>query len=291
MARPAAPDRDLRGTFDPDPHGPPPGGRGGPARARLDRLLVGGGQRALAEAGARPVTPAEDRYAMVAAAPRTGPGLEASRHGDRPRRPHVHRSTPSVSSSTGTPRSRALPGGRVRRRRRAHTWHEEPALRDAGDPGRGGPSGARPRSPPRVADGPVPVAPSDVSSTELRQRLEPGSRRRTVPEAVIRCIHSAVCTLRGDDCAVDSHRVRHATPARVPRSSQTRLTKRPRSSGPGPDAPVGRRIGRGHVEPTPSRATEPADPVTRSVGPLPAEGAARRGRRSQRRRTGPAVPC
>jgi nicotinate-nucleotide adenylyltransferase len=70
------------------------------------------------------------------------------------------------------------------------TWHEEAALRGEVTLAVVGRPGAPPVEPPagwRAVQ--VPVAPSDLSSTDLRQRLEAGERvDGLVPEAVIRCI-------------------------------------------------------------------------------------------------------
>jgi nicotinate-nucleotide adenylyltransferase len=70
------------------------------------------------------------------------------------------------------------------------TWREEPALRDEVTLAVVGRPGVPPVVPPpgwRAVN--VPVAPFDVSSTELRRRLEAGGAvQGLVPEAVVRCI-------------------------------------------------------------------------------------------------------
>jgi nicotinate-nucleotide adenylyltransferase len=70
------------------------------------------------------------------------------------------------------------------------TWQDEPALREEVTLAVVGRPGTPPVAPPpgwRAVS--VPVAPFDVSSTELRGRLEAGgSVHGWVPEAVIRCI-------------------------------------------------------------------------------------------------------
>jgi nicotinate-nucleotide adenylyltransferase len=137
----------------------------------------------------RPVTPAEDRYAMVAAALADRPGLEASRI-------ELDRGGPSYTVDTVRALLAADPGARVVVVVGADvvggldTWHDHQTLRGlvtlaVVD---------RPGAP--VADPPdgwaavhVAVDPVDVSSTELRARLEAGEPvGDALPEAVIRCL-------------------------------------------------------------------------------------------------------
>ena len=70
------------------------------------------------------------------------------------------------------------------------TWKDEPALRDLVTLAVVGPSrGPAVPPPPGWRAVNVPVAPFDVSSTELRERLEAGLPvDGLVPDAVIRCI-------------------------------------------------------------------------------------------------------
>jgi len=137
----------------------------------------------------RPVTPAEDRFAMVVAALADHPGLEASRI-------ELDRGGPSYTVDTVRELRGSEPdadivvvvGGDVVAS--LDTWHEYRALRRlvtlaVVD---------RPGAP--VVDPPpgwrfvhVPVTPVDVSSTDLRARLESGRGvEDAVPEAVIRCM-------------------------------------------------------------------------------------------------------
>jgi nicotinate-nucleotide adenylyltransferase len=139
--------------------------------------------------GVRPLTPAEDRYAMVEAAVAGRPGLE-------PCRMEIDRGGPSYTIDTvrqlkkldpqaelivvvGSDVVAGLP-----------TWQEEEALRQEVTLAVVGRPGVPPVMPPpgwRTVN--VPLAPFDVSSTELRRRLEAGEPvEGLVPEAVIHCI-------------------------------------------------------------------------------------------------------
>jgi nicotinate-nucleotide adenylyltransferase len=153
----------------------------------LDRvLLVVANQPWQKEEG--PVAPAEDRYAMVAAAVREWPGLEPSRI-------EIDRGGPSYTIDTVRElRARdpevelvLIVGSDVAAE--LDTWKDSVALRELVTVAVVGRPGAR--SP--VPDGwnvvEVPVAPFDVSSTELRRRLGAGQPvQDLVPDAVIRCI-------------------------------------------------------------------------------------------------------
>jgi len=135
----------------------------------------------------RPVTPAEDRYAMVSAALADRPGLEASRI-------EIDRGGPSYTIDTVRQLGRSEPDAALFVVVGADvvgtldTWHEHEALRDLvtlavvdrpGAPHLDPPPGWRAV---RVA-----VAPVDVSSTDLRTVLEAGgSVEGLVPDAVIR---------------------------------------------------------------------------------------------------------
>ncbi len=155
----------------------------------LDRLLFVVANQPWQKEGERSLTPAEDRYAMVVAALEDRPDLEPSRL-------EIERGGPSYTIDT------------VRRLRQDHpgadlflvvgsdvvptlpTWEDEPTLRRLVTLAVVG----RPAVP--VAQPPagwhavhVPAAPSDLSSTELRRRLEAGDVvDDLLPEAVIRCI-------------------------------------------------------------------------------------------------------
>ncbi len=175
------------GTFDPIHRAHLSVAESARAALGLDRvLLVVANQPWQKEDG--PVAQAEDRYAMVAAAAREWPGLEASRI-------EIERGGPSYTVDTvrelkardpdvdlvlivGSDVAAQLP-----------TWKEEPVLRElvtlavVGRPGAESPAPAGWR----VVE--VPVAPFDVSSTELRRRLGAGQPvEDLVPDAVIRCI-------------------------------------------------------------------------------------------------------
>jgi nicotinate-nucleotide adenylyltransferase len=154
----------------------------------LDRMLLVVANEPWQKQG-RPVTPAEDRYAMVAAAAEGRPGLE-------PCRMEIDRGGPSYTIDTVEQLRRLEPqaalilvvGSDVVAE--LPTWKDEPALRDLVSLAVVGRPGA-----PRVAPPPgwhgvdVSVAPFDVSSTELRRRIEAGeSLAGLVPDPVIHCI-------------------------------------------------------------------------------------------------------
>ena len=137
----------------------------------------------------RPITPAEDRFAMVVAALDDRPGLEASRI-------EIDRGGPSFTVDTVRQLLGGHPGAQLFLVVGADvvgaldTWQEHEALRDLvtlavvdrpGAPHLDPPEGWRSI---RVA-----VAPVDVSSTDLRSVLEAGgSVEGLVPPGVIRCI-------------------------------------------------------------------------------------------------------
>ena len=154
----------------------------------LDRMLVVVANEPWQKAG-RPVSPAEDRYAMVEAALRDRPGLEPSRI-------ELDRGGPSYTIDTvrrllgDDPTAEVVVvvgadvvGGLV-------TWHEHEALRDLvtlAVVDRPGAPGVDPSEGWRFVR--VPVEPLDVSSTALRSRLEAGEPvDGEVPASVIRCI-------------------------------------------------------------------------------------------------------
>jgi nicotinate-nucleotide adenylyltransferase len=135
----------------------------------------------------RPVTPAEDRFAMVAAALADRPGLEASRI-------EIDRGGPSYTIDTVRQLGRAEPGAELFVVVGADvvatldTWREHEALRDLvtlAVVDRPGTSHLDP--PPGWRSVRVSVTPVDVSSTDLRTVLESGgSVEGLVPDAVIR---------------------------------------------------------------------------------------------------------
>jgi nicotinate-nucleotide adenylyltransferase len=139
--------------------------------------------------GTRPLTPAEDRYAMVEAATAAWPGLD-------PCRLEIDRGGPTYSIDTVRQLRQLCPGidlvlvvgsdvvtG-------LDSWKEDKALQTEvtlAIVGRPGLQAVVP--PPGWRSVSVPVAPFDLSSTELRRRLEAGEPvDGLVPEAVIRCI-------------------------------------------------------------------------------------------------------
>ncbi len=156
----------------------------------LDRMLLVVANQPWQKEGERPLTPAEDRYAMVAAAVEDRPDLEASRL-------EIDRGGPTFTIDTVHQLLQAHPGAELFLVVGSDvvpmldTWHEEPALRRQVTLAVVGRPGSEPRRPPpgwRTV--PVPVSPSDVSSTDLRRRLEAGEPvDGLIPEAVIRCIH------------------------------------------------------------------------------------------------------
>jgi nicotinate-nucleotide adenylyltransferase len=176
------------GTFDPIHRGHVEVAEAVRNALGLDRMLVVVANEPWQKQD-RPVTPAEDRYAMVAAALADHPGLEPSRI-------ELDRGGPSYTVDTvrelreREPRAEIVVVVGADVVATLDTWRAHGALRDlvtlaVVD---------RPGAP--VVDPPpgwrfvhVPVAPVDVSSTDLRARLESGRPvEDAVPEAVIRCM-------------------------------------------------------------------------------------------------------
>ncbi|MGO8870538.1 MAG: nicotinate-nucleotide adenylyltransferase [Acidimicrobiales bacterium] len=155
----------------------------------LDRMLLVVANQPWQKESARPVTPAEDRYAMVEAAAVGWPGLEPSRI-------EIDRGGPSYTIDTVRQLKHDEPGVELTLVVGSdvvsglHTWRDEQILRDEVTLAVVGRPGAAPVAPPpgwRVVT--VPLAPFDVSSTELRHRLETGQPvDGLLPEAVVRCI-------------------------------------------------------------------------------------------------------
>jgi nicotinate-nucleotide adenylyltransferase len=155
----------------------------------LDRMLLVVANQPWQKEGDRPVTPAEDRFAMVEAAAAEWPGLEPSRI-------EIDRGGPSYAIDTVRALRESEPDAELTLVVGADvvsgltTWKDEPILRDLvtlavvgrpGVPAVDAPPGWR-------AVG-VPAATFDVSSTGLRSRLERGEPvDGLVPEAVIRCM-------------------------------------------------------------------------------------------------------
>jgi len=137
----------------------------------------------------RPVSPAEDRYAMVTAALADRPGLEASRL-------ELDRGGPSYTVDTVHRLLDDEPGANIVVVVGADvvasldTWHEHEVLRELvtlAVVDRPGVTVADPPAGWRFTH--VAVTPVDVSSTDLRARLEAGDPvEDAVPDAVIRCL-------------------------------------------------------------------------------------------------------
>jgi nicotinate-nucleotide adenylyltransferase len=155
----------------------------------LERVLLVVANQPWQKEGERSLTPAEDRYAMVAAAVADRPGLEASHL-------EIDRGGPSYTIDTVRQLEQDHPGAELVLVVGSDvvptldTWHDEPALRCLVTLAVVGRPGAPPVEPPLGWHGvQVPVAPSDLSSTELRRRLDAGDRvDDLVPAAVVRCI-------------------------------------------------------------------------------------------------------
>lgn len=153
----------------------------------LDRMLLVVAHQPWQKAG-QPVTPPEDRYAMVAAALADRHGLEASRI-------ELDRGGPSYTIDTVRHLREVDPdcevvvivGADVAAS--LDTWHDHKALQGLVTLAVVDRPGSLPADPPTgwqfVR---VPVRPVDVSSTDLRSRLQAGEPVGDVlPDAVIRC--------------------------------------------------------------------------------------------------------
>ena len=155
----------------------------------LDRMLLMVANQPWQKQGERTLTGAEDRFAMVEAAVEGWPGLEPSRM-------EIDRGGPSYTIDTVGQLKRDDPDAEIFLVVGSDvvagltTWRDEPLLRRLVTLAVVGRPGAPPVTPPKGWRAvTVPVAPRDVSSTELRQRLESAeSVDGLVPEGVIRCI-------------------------------------------------------------------------------------------------------
>jgi nicotinate-nucleotide adenylyltransferase len=177
------------GTFDPIHAGHVETAEAVHRTLDLDRTLLVVANEPWQKEGTRSVTPAEDRLALVEAAVAGRPGLEASRL-------EIDRGGPSYTVDTVDQLHSLYPGSELFLVVGADvvpdlpTWRNEPALQESvvlvvvDRPG-----STREKPPPEWNAVSVPVPPFDVSSTELRARLEAGKPvDGLVPEGVIRCI-------------------------------------------------------------------------------------------------------
>ncbi|MDA8276422.1 MAG: nicotinate-nucleotide adenylyltransferase [Actinomycetota bacterium] len=179
------------GTFDPVHRGHLEVAQAVRRALALERVLLVVANEPWQKVARGPVTPAEDRFAMVEVATAGWPGLV-------PCRREIDRGGPSYTVDTVEEVLAEEHGCEVTLVVGADvvpelsTWHDEPRLRELvtlavvdrpGSPLAPAPSGWR-----AVV---VPVAPPDVSSTEVRARLEAGEPvGDLVPEPVMRCIRA-----------------------------------------------------------------------------------------------------
>jgi nicotinate-nucleotide adenylyltransferase len=155
----------------------------------LDRMLLMVANQPWQKKDGRILTPAEDRFAMVQAAVGGWPGLEPSRM-------EIDRGGPTYSIDTVRQLRAEAPGADLFLVVGSDvvpgltTWRDEPDLRRLVTLAVVGRPGAPTEPPPPGWKAvTVPVAPFDVSSTELRERLESGLPvGDLVPGAVIHCI-------------------------------------------------------------------------------------------------------
>lgn len=177
------------GTFDPIHCGHVEAAETVFSTLRLDRLLLVVANEPWQKEGTRSVTPAEDRYAMVEAATEGRTGLEPSRI-------EIERGGPSYTVDTVNELRRLDPSSQLIVVIGADvvadlpTWKDEPALRQIATLAVVDRPGVKVVEPPAGWQTVrVPVAPFDVSSTELRARLEAGlAVDGLIPDPVIRCI-------------------------------------------------------------------------------------------------------
>ena len=157
----------------------------------LDRLLVVVANQPWQKEGGRPITPAEDRYAMVEAALGDRPGIEASRL-------EIDRGGPSFTADTLGVVGEEYPGADLFTIVGADvadmltTWerHEVVASRSTlVVVNRPGAVRTAPLPGWRIEEVEVPAL--EVSSTDLRRRAADGRPLEyLVPDAVIRCIRA-----------------------------------------------------------------------------------------------------
>jgi nicotinate-nucleotide adenylyltransferase len=177
------------GTFDPIHAGHVEAAEAVHRALDLDRTLLVVANEPWQKEGTRSVTPAEDRLAMVVAAVADRPGLEPSRL-------EIDRGGPSYTVDTVDELHRLYPGSELFLVVGADVVPDLPTWRHQADLQQSvilavvdRPGATEEPPPPGWQAVSVPVAPFDVSSTELRGRLEAGQPvDGLVPEGVIRCI-------------------------------------------------------------------------------------------------------
>ncbi|MGA8368933.1 MAG: nicotinate-nucleotide adenylyltransferase [Acidimicrobiales bacterium] len=177
------------GTFDPVHTGHVETAEAVHRALGLDRTLLVVANEPWQKEGTRSVTPAEDRFAMVEAAVSGRPGLEPSRL-------EIDRGGPSYTIDTVDELHRLHPGSELFLVVGADVVPELPTWRHPAELASSvvlvvvdRPGAARVEPPPGWRAVWMPVPPFDVSSTELRSRLEAGQPvGGLVPESVIRCI-------------------------------------------------------------------------------------------------------
>ena len=177
------------GTFDPIHAGHVAAAAAVHRALDLDRTLLVVANEPWQKEGTRSVTPAEDRLAMVVAAVADRPGLEPSRL-------EIDRGGPSYTVDTVEELHGLYPGSELFLVVGADVVPDLRTWRHQGDLQQSvvlvvvdRPGATREQPPPGWRAVSVPVPPFDVSSTELRARLEAGRPvDGLVPEGVIRCI-------------------------------------------------------------------------------------------------------
>jgi len=177
------------GTFDPIHAGHVAAAAAVHRALDLDRTLLVVANEPWQKEGTRSVTPAEDRLAMVVAAVADRPGLEPSRL-------EIDRGGPSYTVDTVEELHGLYPGSELFLVVGADVVPDLRTWRHQGDLQQSvvlvvvdRPGATREQPPPGWRAVSVPVPAFDVSSTELRARLEAGRPvDGLVPEGVIRCI-------------------------------------------------------------------------------------------------------
>jgi len=181
----------LGGTFDPVHVGHLFAAVAARYELQLDRVLLVVANEPWQKVGERPVTPAEARFAVVAAAVEGLEGVEASRV-------EIDRGGPSFTADTVAELRAAHPGAELflvvgsdivpelGTWRRIDEVRDEVVLAVVDRPGR-----TRPDDPPGWKVRRVAIPALDVSSSDLRARLAAGRPvDLLIPESAIRCIRA-----------------------------------------------------------------------------------------------------